>query len=159
MYHILAVQLCVWTLCMQERKGGSHCQTSSEFKCPHFQWCRLNDSILWWVWHLHNVYTFHKALLLCLGVGGIPALSLIQLPYLKGFPCSSGCRDVHSASKAAKALGVRSKLRSKSQVTHSPRKYGNSWADSQSQLLSKHYLSQTPPNSAALQREIWWIWC
>lgn len=54
---------------------------------------------------------------------------------------------MHSASKAATAVGFRSKPTSKLQVTHSPQKYGkryNSRADSHALCLSKHYLPQTP---------------
>lgn len=46
------------------------------------------------------------------------SLILTLLLYQKGFPCSSVCANMLSTSKAAEALGFRSKETSKSQVTH-----------------------------------------
>jgi len=81
---------------------------------PHLE----NEALLL---ELKDTHTVHMALLLC---SGDSCVDLLQFLYQKGFPCSSGCRNLHSTSKAAEAVGLRSKKTSKSQVTHSPRKYG-----------------------------------
>lgn len=84
--------------------------------------------------------------------------SCVDVPFLyqKGFPCSSGCRNLHCTSRAAEARWLHIKANIKNlQVTHSPLKFGkwkkSSWADSYL-LLSKHDLSPTPTNSERTSR-------
>lgn len=91
---------------------------------------------------------FKRALLLC-SKGGFLHSTLYSCPILKDFlvPLGADLQYVSWGAKKKKAFGFRSKPRSKSQVTHSPWKYGNSRADSHSGRASKHNLCQTPPNS------------
>lgn len=75
----------------------------------------------------------------------------LTLPDQKGCPCSSGCRNMQNASKAAKPFGSRSKQTSKSQMTNFPphnyQMKRNSWAGSHPSLKNpqKKHTSQTPP--------------